>query len=159
MKIYIEEFEPLIIFNNIKKLTHNYNLLQESYTQIISTNGIYEIYPNKIYKCIPVDLTIDPISLLKHNCVIDHSYCDDIIITQIPINNNNININKIRMTFSSKNSQFNFVITCEVYYKNNNEIHVPIDIYFESIKNTFCTDNEEPMENNVFIQDILNIIQ
>lgn len=158
MKIYINHLNLDALPELLKSLNNNY-INSETYIQIYSSDGIYEINNSSSKKLIPHD---DDIQILKNyyetfTLLVDPSYYTVEEVFQI--NNDHISRKMKRCFFElNKNSKIKLVIEGEVlddkhFYKRiSNEYGIaPNDIYFELPEKTNINDALVKNELIVFL--------
>jgi hypothetical protein len=163
MKLIIKEFNNFKIYKTIKQLDGKYTCEKCDIVQLYTSYDIYELYNNNIYK-LNVKDDINYSTVICHgndksDILVDYSTCEKKTVNSLPfILNNYIKINKTYLNYTTPESNYIFVIECEKYYKNNNNVIVPLDIYF-ILKNTNIITNGYNISIDKFIIDILNIIK
>jgi hypothetical protein len=158
MKIYINHLNLDALPEVLKTLNSNYTN-SETYIQIYSSDGIYEINNSTSKKLIPIDNDIQILENYHENftLLVDPSYYDVEEVFQI--NNEHISRKMKRCFFElNKNSKIKLVIEGEVlddkhFYKRiSNEYGIaPNDIYFELPEKTNITDALVKKELIVFL--------
>ena len=158
MKIYINHLNLDALPELLKTLNNNY-INSETYIQIYSSDGIYEINNTSSKKLIPVDNDIQILENYHENftLLVDPSYYSMEEVFQI--NNDHISRKMKRCFFEfNKNSKIKLVIEGEVlddkhFYKRiSNEYGIaPNDIYFELPEKTNITDALVKKELIVFL--------
>jgi hypothetical protein len=158
MKIYINHLNLDALPEVLKSLTNNY-INSETYIQIYSSDGIYEINNSISKKLIPVDNDIQILQNYHENftLIVDKSYYGEEEVFQI--NNEHISRKMKKCFFElNKNSKIKLVIEGEVlddkhFYKRiSNEYGIaPNDIYFELPEKTNITDALVKKELIVFL--------
>ena len=158
MKIYINHLN-LDALPEILKTLNNYYINSETYIQIYSSDGIYEINNSISKKLIPIDNDIQILENYHENftLLVDPSYYDVEEVFQI--NNEHISRKMKRCFFEfNKKSKIKLVIEGEVlddkhFYKRiSNEYGIaPNDIYFELPEKTNITDALVKNELIVFL--------
>jgi hypothetical protein len=158
MKIYINHLNLDALPEVLKSLNNNY-INSETYIQIYSSDGIYEINNSISKKLIPVDNDIQILQNYHENftLIVDQSYYGEEEVFQI--NNEHISRKMKKCFFElNKNSKIKLVIEGEVlddkhFYKRiSNEYGIaPNDIYFELPEKTNITDALVKNELIVFL--------
>lgn len=158
MKIYINHLNLDALPELLKTLNNNY-INSETYIQIYSSDGIYEINNTSSKKLIPVDNDIQILENYHENftLLVDPSYYSMEEVFQI--NNDHISRKMKRCFFEfNKNSKIKLVIEGDVlddkhFYKRiSNEYGIaPNDIYFELPEKTNITDALVKKELIVFL--------
>jgi len=158
MKIYINHLNLDALPELLKTLNNNY-INSETYIQIYSSDGIYEINNSISKKLIPIDNDIQILENYHENftLLVDPSYYGVEEVFQI--NNEHISRKMKRCFFEfNKNSKIKLVIEGEVlddkhFYKRiSNEYGIaPNDIYFELPEKTNITDALVKKELIVFL--------
>ena len=158
MKIYINHLNLDALPELLKTLNNNY-INSETYIQIYSSDGIYEINNSSSKKLIPIDNDIQILENYHENftLLVDPSYYSMEEVFQI--NNDHISRKMKRCFFEfNKNSKIKLVIEGEVlddkhFYKRiSNEYGIaPNDIYFELPEKTNITDALVKKELIVFL--------
>ena len=158
MKIYINHLNLDALPEVLKSLHNNY-INSETYIQIYSSDGIYEINNTSSKKLIPIDNDIQILENYHENftLLVDPSYYDVEEVFQI--NNEHISRKMKKCFFElNKNSKIKLVIEGEVlddkhFYKRiSNEYGIaPNDIYFELPEKTNITDALVKKELIVFL--------
>jgi hypothetical protein len=158
MKIYINHLNLDALPEVLKSLNNNYKN-SETYIQIYSSDGIYEINNTCSKKLIPTDNDIQILENYHDNftLLVDPSYYSVEEVFQI--NNEHISRKMKRCFFElDKNSKIKLVIEGEVlddkhFYKRiSNEYGIaPNDIYFELPEKTNITDALVKKELIVFL--------
>ena len=158
MKIYINHLNLDALPEVLKSLHNNY-INSETYIQIYSSDGIYEINNTSSKKLIPIDNDIQILENYHENftLLVDPSYYDVDEVFQI--NNEHISRKMKKCFFElNKNSKIKLVIEGEVlddkhFYKRiSNEYGIaPNDIYFELPEKTNITDALVKKELIVFL--------
>jgi hypothetical protein len=158
MKIYINHLNLDALPEVLKSLNNNY-INSETYIQIYSSDGIYEINNSIAKKLIPIDNNIEILENYHENftLLVDPSYYGVEEVFQI--NNEHISRKMKRCFFElNKNSKIKLVIEGEVlddkhFYKRiSNEYGIaPNDIYFELPEKTNITDALVKNELIVFL--------
>jgi hypothetical protein len=107
-RIYIENYSPSKLSSKIViDLLDNYFMCSNTYTQLLSSSGIFHIEHNKIYKMNPVD---KPITICKNyagniNLLIDKSiYEKELVYSQIPYDHVSTNMVFFQYSIASGNS-------------------------------------------------------
>ena len=158
MKIYINHLNLDALPELLKTLNNNY-INSETYIQIYSSDGIYEINNTSSKKLIPIDNDIQILENYHENftLLVDPSYYSVEEVFQI---NNEHTSRKMKRCFFelNKNSKVKLVIEGEVlddkhfYKRNSNEYGIaPNDIYFELPEKTNITDALVKNELIVFL--------
>jgi hypothetical protein len=158
MKIYINHLNLDALPELLKKLNNNYTT-SETFIQIYSSDGIYEINNSISKKLIPIDNDIQILENYHENftLLVDPSYYGVEEVFQI---NNEHTSRKMKRCFFelNKNSKIKLVIEGEVlddkhFYKRiSNEYGIaPNDIYFELPEKTNITDALVKKELIVFL--------
>ena len=158
MKIYINHLNLDALPELLKTLNNNY-INSETYIQIYSSDGIYEINNTSSKKLMPIDNDIQILENYHENftLLVDPSYYGVVEVFQI--NNEHISRKMKRCFFEfNKNSKINLFIEGEVlddkhFYKRiSNEYGIaPNDIYFELPEKTNITDALVKKELIVFL--------
>jgi hypothetical protein len=158
MKIYINHLNLDALPELLKSLNNNY-INSETYIQIYSSDGIYEINNSLSKKLIPIDSDIKILENYHENftLIVDESYYGMEEVFQI--NNDHISRKMKKCFFElNKNSKIKLVIEGEVlddkhFYKRiSNEYGIaPNDIYFELPEKTNITDALVKNELIVFL--------
>ena len=158
MKIYINHLNLDALPEILKALTNNY-INSETYIQIYSSDGIYEIKNSSSKKFIPIDSDIQILQNYhdKFTLLLDQSYYN--IEDTFQINNEHISRKMKRCFFElNQNSKIKLVIEGEVlddkhFYKRiSNEYGIaPNDIYFELPEKTNINDTLVKNELIVFL--------
>ena len=158
MKIYINHLNLDALPELLKTLNNNY-INSETYIQIYSSDGIYEINNTSSKKLMPIDNDIQILENYHENftLLVDPSYYGVEEVFQI--NNEHISRKMKRCFFEfNKNSKIKLVIEGEVlddkhFYKRiSNEFGIaPNDIYFELPEKTNITDALVKKELIVFL--------
>ena len=158
MKIYINHLNLDALPELLKTLNNNY-VNSETYVQIYSSDGIYEINNTSSKKLMPIDNDIQILENYHENftLLVDPSYYGVEEVFQI--NNDHISRKMKRCFFEfNKNSKIKLVIEGEVlddkhFYKRiSNEYGIaPNDIYFELPEKTNITDALVKKELIVFL--------
>ena len=158
MKIYINHLNLDALPELLKTLNNNY-INSETYIQIYSSDGIYEINNTSSKKLIPIDNDIQIIENYHENftLLVDTSYY--VVEEVFQIKNYHISRKMKRCFFEfNKNSKIKLVIEGEVlddkhFYKRiSNEYGIaPNDIYFELPEKTNITDALVKKELIVFL--------
>jgi hypothetical protein len=158
MKIYINHLNLDALPELLKSLNNNY-INSETYIQIYSSDGIYEINNSSSKKLLPIDSDIQILDKYHENftLLVDPSYYSEDVVFQI--NNEHISRKMKRCFFQmSKNSKIKLVIEGEVlddkhFYKRiSNEYGIsPNDIYFELPEKTNINDALVKNELIVFL--------
>ena len=158
MKIYINHLNLDALPELLKTLNNNY-INSETYIQIYSSDGIYEINNTSSKKLMPIDNDIQILENYheKFTLLVDPSYYGVEEVFQI--NNDHISRKMKRCFFEfNKNSKIKLVIEGEVlddkhFYKRiSNEYGIaPNDIYFELPEKTNITDALVKKELIVFL--------
>ena len=116
MKIYVKDKK----IN--KDFLNKYTEELISYKLIYSSEGIFKIFKNKIYKMNIIDKSIIDFSINGYNLLIDESIINyDNDITTIPFNHKLKNINEVSYRLDNQ-------ISLKILYNNNSLI----DYYFET---------------------------
>ena len=158
MKIYINHLNLDALPELLKTLNNNY-INSETYIQIYSSDGIYEIKNSSSKKLIPMDSDIQILQNYhdKFTLLVDQSYYN--IEETFQINNEHIS-RKMKKCFFELNqkSKIKLVIEGEVlddkhFYKRiSNEYGIaPNDIYFELPEKTNINDTLVKNELIVFL--------
>lgn len=158
MKIYINHLNLDALPEILKTLTNNY-INSETYIQIYSSDGIYEIKNSSSKKLIPMDSDIQILQKYhdKFTLLVDQSYYNIEDVFQI---NNEHNSRKMKRCFFelNQNSKIKLVIEGEVlddkhFYKRiSNEYGIaPNDMYFELPEKTNINDTLVKNELIVFL--------
>ena len=158
MKIYINHLNLDALPEILKTLSNNY-INSETYIQIYSSDGIYEIKNSSSKKLIPMDSDIQILQNYhdKFTLLVDQSYYN--IEETFQINNEHIS-RKMKKCFFELNqkSKIKLVIEGEVlddkhFYKRiSNEYGIaPNDIYFELPEKTNINDTLVKNELIVFL--------
>jgi hypothetical protein len=158
MKIYINHLNLDALPELLKTLDNNY-INSETYIQIYSSDGIYEINNTSSKKLMPIDNDIQILENYHENftLLVDPSYYG--VEEVFHINNDHISKKMKRCFFEfNKNSKIKLVIEGEVldnkhFYKRiSNEYGIaPNDIYFELPEKTNITDALVKKELIVFL--------
>ena len=158
MKIYINHLNLDALPELLKTLNNNY-INSETYIQIYSSDGIYEINNTSSKKLMPIDNDIQILENYHENftLLVDPSYYGVEEVFQI--NNEHISRKMKRCFFEfNKNSKIKLVIEGEVlddkyfYERISNEYGIaPNDIYFELPEKTNITDALVKKELIVFL--------
>ena len=158
MKIYINHLNLDALPELLKTLNNNY-INSETYIQIYSSDGIYEINNTSSKKLMPIDNDIQILENYHENftLLVDPSYYGVVEVFQI--NNEHISRKMKKCFFElNKNSKIKLVIEGEVlddkhFYKRiSNEYGIaPNDIYFELPEKTNITDALVKKELIVFL--------
>ena len=158
MKIYINHLNLDALPELLKTLNNNY-INSETYIQIYSSDGIYEINNTSSKKLMPIDNDIQILENYHENftLLVDPSYYSMEEVFQI--NNDHISRKMKRCFFEfNKNSKIKLVIEGEVlddkhFYKriSNEYVIAPNDIYFELPEKTNITDALVKKELIVFL--------
>ncbi len=158
MKIYINHLNLDALPEILKTLTNNY-INSETYIQIYSSDGIYEIKNSSSKKLIPMDSDIQILQNYhdKFTLLVDQSYYN--IEETFQINNEHISRKMKRCFFElNQKSKIKLVIEGEVlddkhFYKRiSNEYGIaPNDIYFELPEKTNINDTLVKNELIVFL--------
>jgi hypothetical protein len=158
MKIYINHLNLDALPELLKALSNNY-IDSETYIQIYSSDGMYEINNKSSKKILPIDNDIQILENYHDNftLLVDPSYYSEDEVFQI--NNEHISRKMKRCFFElNKNSKIKLVIEGEVlddkhFYKRiSNEYGIsPNDIYFELPEKTNITDALVKNELIVFL--------
>ena len=158
MKIYINHLNLDALPELLKTLSNNY-LNSETYIQVYSSDGIYEIKNSSSKKLIPMDSDIQILQNYhdKFTLLLDQSYYN--IEDTFQINNEHISRKMKRCFFElNQNSKIKLVIEGEVlddkhFYKRiSNEYGIaPNDIYFELPEKTNINDTLVKNELIVFL--------
>jgi hypothetical protein len=158
MKIYINHLNLDALPELLKSLNNNY-INSETYIQIYSSDGIYEINNSLSKKLIPIDSDIQILEKYHENftLIVDQSYYGVEEVFQV--NNEHISRKMKKCFFElNKNSKIKLVIEGEVlddkhFYKRiSNEYGIaPNDIYFELPEKTNITDSLVKKELIVFL--------
>ena len=158
MKIYINHLNLDALPEVLKSLNNNY-INSETYIQIYSSDGIYEINNSISKKLIPVDNDIQILQNYHENftLIVDQSYYGEEEVFQI--NNEHISRKMKKCFFElNKNSKIKLVIEGEVlddkhFYKRiSNEYGIaPNDIFFELPEKTNINDALVKKELIVFL--------
>lgn len=158
MKIYINHLNLDALSEILKTLTNNY-INSETYIQIYSSDGIYEIKNSSSKKLIPMDSDIQILQNYhdKFTLLVDQSYYN--IEEVFQINNDHISRKMKRCFFElNQKSKIKLVIEGEVlddkhFYKRiSNEYGIaPNDIYFELPEKTNINDTLVKNELIVFL--------
>lgn len=158
MKIYINHLNLDVLPELLKVLNNNY-INSETYIQIYSSDGIYEINNSSSKKLLPIDNDIQILENYHENftLLVDPSYYDVEEVFQI--NNDHISRKMKRCFFElNKNSKIKLVIEGEVlddkhFYKRISTEYgiAPNDIYFELPEKTNITDALVKNELIVFL--------
>jgi len=158
MKIYINHLNLDALHEILKTLNNNY-INSETYVQIYSSDGIYEINNVSSKKLTPVDSDIQILENYHENftLLVDPSYYSVEEVFQI--NNDHISRKMKRCFFElNKNSKIKLVIEGEVlddkhFYKRiSNEYGIaPNDIFFELPEKTNINDALVKKELIVFL--------
>ena len=158
MKIYINHLNLDALPELLKTLNNN-DINSETYIQIYSSDGIYEINNTSSKKLMPIDNDIQILENYHENftLLVDPSYYGVEEVFQI--NNEHISRKMKRCFFEfNKNSKIKLVIEGEVlddkhFYKRiSNEYGIaPNDIYFELPEKTNITDALVKKELIVFL--------
>ncbi len=158
MKIYINHLNLDALPEILKTLTNNY-INSETYIQIYSSDGIYEIKNSSSKKLIPMDSDIQILQKYhdKFTLLVDQSYYN--IEEVFQINNEHISRKMKRCFFElNQNSKIKLVIEGEVlddkhFYKRiSNEYGIaPNDMYFELPDKTNINDTLVKNELIVFL--------
>ena len=158
MKIYINHLNLDALPELLKTLNNNY-INSETYIQIYSSDGIYEINNTSSKKLMPIDNDIQILENYHENftLLVDPSCYGVEEVFQI--NNDHISRKMKRCFFEfNKNSKIKLVIEGEVlddkyfYERISNEYGIaPNDIYFELPEKTNITDALVKKELIVFL--------
>jgi hypothetical protein len=158
MKIFINHLNLDALPELLKSLNNNY-INSETYIQIYSSDGIYEINNSLSKKLIPIDSDIKILENYHENftLIVDESYYGMEEVFQI--NNDHISRKMKKCFFElNKNSKIKLVIEGEVlddkhFYKRiSNEYGIaPNDIYFELPEKTNINDALVKNELIVFL--------
>jgi hypothetical protein len=158
MKIYINHLNLDALPEILKTLSNNY-INSETYIQIYSSDGIYEIKNSSSKKLIPMDSDIQILQNYhdKFTLLLDQSYYN--IEEVFQINNEHISKKMKRCFFElNQKSKIKLVIEGEVlddkhFYKRvSNEYGIaPNDIYFELPEKTNINDTLVKNELIVFL--------
>jgi hypothetical protein len=158
MKIFINHLNLDALPELLKSLNNNY-INSETYIQIYSSDGIYEINNSLSKKLIPIDSDIKILENYHDNftLIVDESYYGVEEVFQI--NNDHISRKMKKCFFElNKNSKIKLVIEGEVlddkhFYKRiSNEYGIaPNDIYFELPEKTNINDALVKNELIVFL--------
>ena len=158
MKIYINHLNLDALPELLKTLNNNY-INSETYIQIYSSDGIYEINNTSSKKLMPIDNDIQILENYHENftLLVDKSYY--VVEEVFQINNEHISRKMKRCFFEfNKNSKIKLVIEGEVlddkyfYERISNEYGIaPNDIYFELPEKTNITDALVKKELIVFL--------
>lgn len=145
MKIYIENIK---FINNLNNLDHLYKE-NINYIEFYSTNGIFNIINNNIYKLLINDKNIEILNInINNNLLLDFSEIILNKVNNIPNNYIKYNIKLIKYK-SNKESNISF----NIKYFNN----IIKDFYFEIANLKDVNDfNEVYIE---YIKDILNSLK
>ena len=156
MKIFINHLNLDALPELLKSLNNNY-INSETYIQIYSSDGIYEINNSLSKKLIPIDSDIKILENYHDNftLIVDESYYGVEEVFQI--NNDHISRKMKKCFFElNKNSKIKLVIEGEVlddkhFYKRiSNEYGIaPNDIYFELPEKTNI--NEALVKNELIV--------
>ena len=158
MKIFINHLNLDALPELLKSLNNNY-INSETYIQIYSSDGIYEINNSLSKKLIPIDSDIKILENYHDNftLIVDESYYGVEEVFQI--NNDHISRKMKKCFFElNKNSKIKLVIEGELlddkhFYKRiSNEYGIaPNDIYFELPEKTNINDALVKNELIVFL--------
>ena len=158
MKIYINHLNLDALPELLKSLNNNY-INSETYIQIYSSDGIYEINNSLSKKLIPIDSDIKILENYHENftLIVDESYYGMEEVFQI--NNDHISRKMKKCFFElNKNSKIKLVIEGEVlddkhFYKRISSEYgiAPNDIYFELPEKTNINDALVKNELIVFL--------
>ena len=149
MKIYINHLNLDALPELLKTLNNNY-INSETYIQIYSSDGIYEINNTSSKKLIPIDNDIQILENYHENftLLVDPSYYDVEEVFQI--NNEHISRKMKRCFFEVIEGE---VLDDKYFYERiSNEYGIaPNDIYFELPEKTNITDALVKKELIVFL--------
>jgi hypothetical protein len=158
MKIFINHLNLDALPELLKSLNNNY-INSETYIQIYSSDGIYEINNSSSKKLIPIDSDIQILEKYHENytLIVDQSYYGEEVVFQI--NNDHISRKMKKCFFElNKNSKIKLVIEGEVlddkhFYKRISSEYgiAPNDIYFELPEKTNINDALVKNELIVFL--------
>jgi hypothetical protein len=158
MKIYINHLNLDALPEILKTLNNNY-IKSETYIQIYSSDGMYEINNSSSKKLLSIDSDIEILQNYHENftLLVDPSYYSVEEVFQI--NNEHISRKMKRCFFElNKNSKIKLVIEGEVlddkhfYKRTSNEYGIaPNDIYFEVPEKTNINDALVKNELIVFL--------
>ena len=158
MKIYINNLNIELLSNIMIAINEQY-IDSETYIQVYSKDGIYQINDNKINKLNAVDTDIEIHNNYSENytLIVDPSYFTNSIVNKIPIEHT---ATKIKRCFFqiNKNSDIKLVVEGNVIEETVfNKTHdknygiSPIDLYFEVDNNIDINDALIKNEINVFL--------
>jgi len=161
MKIYINHLNLDALPELLNTLSNNYKN-SETYIQVYSSDGIYEIKNSSSKKLIPMDSDVQILENYHENftLLLDLSYYNIEEVFQI---NNEHNSRKMKRCFFelNQNSKIKLVIEGEVlddkhFYKRiSNEYGIaPNDIYFELPEKTNINDTLVKNELIVFLSSL-----
>jgi hypothetical protein len=157
MKIYINNFNINILDKIIKKL-NEYLIRCETYIQIYSTDGIYQVSEKSTNKLVISDDNVKIYRKYYDNftLITDNSYYEEEICNQI--HPENISTNMKRSIFKlNKNSNLQLVF--EGIFSNDDTTNIKHnDIYFELPKNIDINDALVKKEIIVFLSLLNNIV-
>lgn len=89
MKIYIKNFNPSDLnISHLEKYIQKKDMLSEIYT----SNGIYRIEENKIYRLKPIDFPVEEIKYKNTHILLDSSFFEKEQVHQLPINHTHLQI-------------------------------------------------------------------
>ena len=158
MKIYINHLNLDALPEILRSLSNNY-IKSDTYIQIYSSDGIYEINNSSSKKLLTIDNDIEILQNYHENftLLVDPSYYEAEDVFQI--NNEHISKKMKRCFFElNKNSKIKLVIEGEVlddkhfYKRTSNEYGIaPNDIYFEVPEKTNINDALVKNELIVFL--------
>ena len=164
MKIYINNFNIDLLDSIIKKLDDNY-IGSETYIQIYSTDGVYQINEKNITKFNPNDKSIQIFENYyeKFTLIIDSSYYTKEIMNCL--NPEHISTNVKRCFFKiNKTSFLNLVVEGiegieAINFSKKNKYNInPSDIYFEISDSIDINDALVKKEIIVFLSLLNNIV-
>ena len=153
IKIYLDDYPPQNILSKLDLLDKLYKQTK-NHIEIISTDGIFHIENNKLYKLINHDKQI----IQKNNLILDKSICiKNIHYSQIPFEHISTNITSIYYGHH-KNIQFviegiyetNIQLKKEKYNINDKYYHfIPTNFYFLA--------NEDFDFDNILLMEEINV--
>ena len=157
MKIYINNFNINILDKIIKKL-NEYFISCETYIQIYSTDGVYQVNEKSIKKLIINDNNIEIFEKYYDNftLIIDDSYYEQEPCSQIYPENIST---KMKRSFFKLNKNSNLQLVFEGIFSNDDTTNIKHnDIYFELPKNIDINDALVKKEIIVFLSLLNNIV-
>jgi len=143
-KIYIKEIEPISLKKQFSKLDE-YFRQKEEFVELISSEGMFIIEKNQLYKLKPVDKKVLTQTFEGYTLLFDNSYFDkEQVLSQIPYEH--VNLNTVKFYYGEEifGKKYFLRLVVEGFYekentsislnnKNNNDKYnnfVPTNFYF-----------------------------